>query len=181
MAYSSSAAARSRFAGIMRSWFNFARWTAADGFIALTGVVLAVAVFLPWFKAKVTIQGPDGTITGILLDPPGYMRGLTAHRYLLVPLAVGLLQSAVIAARYFPSRKAPRLAFHRYFLVVASAVDFLVVVAAGLLKPYAWYGKLNMPPNFHVSIDWTYGTLIAGGAAVLALGIAVAALRSDGF
>ena len=181
MAYSSSAAARSRFADIMRTWFNFARWTAADGFIALTGVVLAVAVFLPWFKAQVTIQSADGTVTGILLDPPGYMGGLTAHRYLLVPLAVGLLQSAVIAARYFPNRKAPRLPFHPYFLVAASAVDFLVVVAGALLKPPAWYGKLNMPPNFHVSIDWTYGTLVAGGAAVLALGIAVAALRSDGF
>jgi hypothetical protein len=51
MAYPSSAL-RSRFAGFMRAWFNFARWTAADGFIALSGVVLAVAVFLRWFKAQ---------------------------------------------------------------------------------------------------------------------------------
>jgi hypothetical protein len=180
MAYSSSAAARSRFVGFMRTWFNFARWTAADGFIALSGVVLAVAVFLPWFKALVTIQGADGTVTGTLFDPPGYMAGLTAHGYLLVPLTVGLLQSAVIAARYFPSRSAPRLPFHRYFLAVASAVDFLVIITGALLKPPAWYGTLQMPPNFHVSIDWTYGTLIAAGAAVLALGIAVAGLRSDG-
>jgi hypothetical protein len=180
MAYSTSAAARSRFAGFMRTWFNFARWTAADGFIALSGVVLAVAVFLPWFKARVTIQGTDGSVTGILLDPPGTMAGLTAHAYLLVPLAVGLLQSAVIAARYLPGRRAPRLPFHRYFLVVACAVDFLVVIAGALLKPRAWYGTLQMPPNFHVSIDWTYGSLIAAGAAVLALGIAVAGLRSDG-
>ena len=181
MAYSSSAAARSRFADIMRNWFNFARWTAADGFIALSGVVLAVAVFLPWFKAQVTIQGSDGATTGILLDPPGYMAGLTAHGYLLVPLAVGLLQSAVIAAKYIPIRNAPRLPFHRYFLAVASAVDFAVIIAGALLKPTAWYGKLNMPPNFHVSIDWGYGALIAGGAAVLALGIAAAGLRPDGF
>jgi hypothetical protein len=175
MAYSSSAPARPRFTGFMRTWFNFARWTAADGFIALSGVVLAVAVFLPWFKAQVTIQGPDRTITGTLFEPPGYMAGLTAHWYLLVPLTVGLLQSAVIAARYLPSRRAPRLPFHRYFLVVASAVDFLVVIAGALLKPP------QMPPNFHVSIDWTYGALIAAGAAVLALGIAVAGLRTDGF
>ena len=48
------------------------------------------------------------------------------------------------------------------------------------MKPTAWYGTLQMPPNFHVSVDWTYGTLIAAGAALLALGIAVAALRLDG-
>lgn len=180
MAYLSSAA-RSRFAGFMRTWFNFARWTAADGFIALTGVVLAVAVFLPWFKAQVTIQGTDGTTTGILLDPPGEMAGLAAHGYLLVPLAVGLLQSGVIAARYFPGRGAPRLSFHRYFLVAASAVDFLVIIAGALLKPPAWYGTLVMPPNFHVSIHWDYGSLIAAAAAALALAIAAAALRSDGF
>ena len=100
--------------------------------------------------------------------------------YLLVPLAVALLQSAMIAARYFPSRRAPRLPFHRYFLVAACAVDFLVVIAGALLKPTAWYGTLQMPPNFHVSVDWTYGTLIAAGAALLALGIAVAGLRPDG-
>jgi len=66
-------------------------------------------VFLPWFKAQVTIQSADGTVTGTLFDPPGYMAGLTAHACLLVPLTAGLLQSAVIAARYFPSRSAPRL------------------------------------------------------------------------
>jgi hypothetical protein len=109
------------------------------------------------------------------------MGGVAAHWYLLVPLTVALLQSAVITARYFPGRRALRLPFHRYFLAVASAADFLVVIAGALLKPRAWYGRLQMPPNFHVSIDWTYGALIAGGAAVLSAGIAVAALRSDGF
>ena len=181
MAYSSSATARSRFGGFMRTWFNFARWTAADGFIALSGTVLAAAVFLPWFKAQVTIQGSDGIVTGTLFDPPGYMAGLTAHGYLLVPLTVGLLQSAVIAARYLPGRSGLRLPFHRYLLVAASAVDFLAVIAGALLKPAAWYGTLNMPPNFHVSIDWAYGAPIAAAAAVLALGIAVAGLRPDGF
>jgi hypothetical protein len=181
MAYSSSAAARSRFTQLMRAWFNFTRWTAADGFIALCGVVLAVAVFLPWFKAKVTIQSADGTITGFLIDPPGSMGGVAAHWYLLVPLTVALLQSAVIAARYFPGRRALRFAFHGYFLVAASAADFLIVIAGALLKPPAWYGRLQMPPNFHVSIDWTYGALIAAVAAALSVAIAVAALRSDGF
>jgi hypothetical protein len=37
-----------------------------------------------------------------------------------------------------------------------------------------------VPPDFHVSIDWTCGALIARGAAVLALGIAAAGLRPDG-
>jgi hypothetical protein len=37
-----------------------------------------------------------------------------------------------------------------------------------------------MPENFQVTIDWTYGALAAVGAALISLGIAVAALRSDG-
>jgi hypothetical protein len=126
--YSSSGAPRSRFADFMRTWFSLARWTAADGFITLAGVVLAVAVFLPWFKATVRIRGTD--VTGFLMDPPGTLGGLAAHWYLLVPLAVAMLESSVIVARHFPSRRAPRLPFHRYFLVVASGVDFVAVIAA---------------------------------------------------
>ena len=176
--YSSSGAPRSRFADFMRTWFSPARWTAADGFVALAGVVLAVAVFLPWFKATVRIRGTD--VTGFMMDPPGTLGGLAAHWYLLMPLAVALLQSSVIVARHFPSRRAPRLPFHRYFVVATSGVDFVAVIAAALLRPSAWYGSLQMPDNFYITIDWTYGALVAAGAAVLSLGIAVAALRPDG-
>ena len=56
LAYLSSAA-RSRFTGFLRTWFNFARWTAPDGFIALCGVVLAVSVFLPWYGLSITAPG----------------------------------------------------------------------------------------------------------------------------
>jgi hypothetical protein len=178
MAYPPPGALRSRFAVFMRAWFSPARWTAVDGFVALAGLVLVVAVFLPWFKATVRIRG--SATTGVLMDPPGTLTGLAAHWYLLVPLAVALLESAVIIARHFPSRRAPRLPFHGYFLVIASGVNFLVVIVGALLRPPAWYGSLQMPDNFYITIDWTYGALVAVGAALLSLGIAVAALRSDG-
>jgi hypothetical protein len=167
----------------MRTWFSPARWTAADGLVAVAGVVLAVAVFMPWFKATVTITGSatTGPVTGMLIDPPGTMGGLAAHGYLLVALAVALLVSAVIVALHFPGRRMPQGAVYRYFLVAASAVCFVVVIVGALLRPAAWYGPLNMPPSFSVSIDWTYGALIAGAAALLSVGIAAAMLRTDGF
>ena len=178
MAYSSSGDLRSRFAAFLRAWFSPARWTTADQFVALAGLVLAVAVFLPWFKATVRIRGSD--VTGVMMDPPGTLSGLAAHGYLVVPLAVALLETAVIMARHFPGRWAPRLPFHRYFLVIASGVVFLLVVAGVLLRPAAWYGQLQMPDNFYVTIDWTYGALVAVVTALISLGIVVAALQSEG-
>jgi hypothetical protein len=177
--YPSSVPPRPGLAEFMRAWFNPARWTAADGFVALTGVVLAVSVFLPWFKSTVTIRGTDGDVTGDLIDPPGTLGGLAAHWYLVVPLAVALLEMAVIVARYLPARRPPRLPFHRPFLVAASGVNFVAVIMAALVQPPSWYGDPQMPPNFHIAIQWTYGALVAAGAAVLSLAIAVAALRSD--
>ena len=89
-------------------------------FVALAGVVLAAAVFLPWFKATVTIRGMDGDVSGVLMDPPGTLGGLAAHWYLLVPLTVALLEVAVIVARNFPGRRAPRLPFHTLSGAVSS-------------------------------------------------------------
>ena len=114
------------------------------------------------------------------MDPPGTLSGFSAHRYLIAPLAVALLETVVIAARHYPGGWAPRLPFHRYFLVIASGAVFVFVVAGALLRPTAWYGQLQMPNNFHVTIDWTYGALVSVGAAPISLGIAVTALRSDG-
>jgi hypothetical protein len=177
MAYSSSGDLRSRFAAFMRAWFSPARWTTAEQFVALAGLVVAIAVFLPWFKATVRLRGSD--VTGVLMDPPGALSGFAAHGYLVALLAVALLETAVIVARHFPGRRAPRLPFHRYFLVITSGVVFLLVVAGALLKPAAWYGQLQMPDNFYITIDWTYGALVAVGTALISLGITVAALRSD--
>jgi hypothetical protein len=178
MAYSSPGDLRSRFGVFMRAWFNPARWPTADRFVALAGPVLLVAVFLPWFKA--TVRFTTSETTGQLMDPPGSVSGLAAHQYLLVPVAVGLLASAVILARHFPSRRAPQLPFHRYFLVGASGLVFILVVIGAIVKPPAWFGQLQMEPVMYITIDWTYGSLVAVSAALISLGIAVSALRSDG-
>jgi hypothetical protein len=85
-----------------------------------------------------------------------------------------------LPTRHYPGRWAPRLPFHRSFLVIASGVVLVLVVAGALLRPPAWYGHLQMPVDFYVTIDWTYGALVAAGAALISLGIAVATRRSDG-
>ena len=144
MPYASPGGLRPRFAAFMRAWFNPARWTTADKFVALAGPVLAVAVFLPWFKATIRIGGSD--VTGTLHDPPGTLSGLASHGYLVAALAVALLETAVIIGGHFPGRWALRLPFQKYFLVIASGEVFLVVFAGALLRPAAWYGQLQMPP-----------------------------------
>jgi hypothetical protein len=177
--YSSSGDLRSRLAASLRKWFNWSRWTTADKLVALAGPVIAVAVFLPWFKA--TVRFRTSQTTGYLMDPPGTLTGFAAHGYLLLAIALALLESAVIVARYFPGRRAPRLPFHRYFIVAASGAVCLVVLAAALFRPAAWYGNLQLPPPMYITIEWTYGSMTAVAAALIAQGFAVAALRSDGF
>jgi hypothetical protein len=178
MAYSSSGDLRSRFAAFTRAWFNPVRWPTADRFVALAGPVLLVAVFLPWFKA--TLRFTTSETTGDLMDPPGSVSGVAAHEYLLVPVAVALLASAVILARHFPSRRAPRLPFHKYFLVGTSGLVFILVIVGAVVKPAAWFGQLQLEPVMYITIDWTYGAFVAVSAALISLGIAVSTLRSDG-
>lgn len=83
-------------------------------------------------------------------------------------------------ARYLPGRWAPGLPFHRYFLVATSAIVFLVVVAGALPRPRSVVRPAPDAPNFHIAIGWTYGGLVAIGAALISLAIVVVSLQSDG-
>ena len=48
--------------------------------IALAAVVLAVSLFVPWFKATVRIRGSG--VSGFLIDPPVTVSGMAVHGYL---------------------------------------------------------------------------------------------------
>lgn len=88
-----------------------------------------------------------------------------------------VLQFAVLAARYFPSRRAFRLPGHRHFLLVTSALSCVVVIVAAVVKPGPWFGTLVIGDGFSLVIGWDYGALVALGAAVVSAGIAVAVIR----
>ena len=60
---------------------------------ALCALALAVALFVPWFKATVRIRG--SSITGFVMDPPPPRSGLTGHHFLWAVLALALLELAV--------------------------------------------------------------------------------------
>jgi hypothetical protein len=158
----------------LATWFSPDRWVKTDLAIAVAAVVLAVSVFLPWFKATVEMNG--GSTAGALIQPSGTVSGISIHHYLWVVLALALLQFAVLAVRYFPGR-AVRLPGYGWILLVLSALSLLVVVAGSAVKPAAWFGGLQLGDGFSIVIGWDYGAEVALGAAVVSLGIAVAAIR----
>lgn len=156
------------------TWFSPARWPANDLIVALASVVLAVCVFVPWFNATVRTLNPE--VSGTLIQPPGTATGIGVHEYLWAAFGLALLQFAVLAARYFPGRPV-RLPGYREFLVVASTLCFIAVLTGLLMKPSSWFGNIDLGDGMYIVIGWTYGGLIALGAAVISLAFTVAAIR----
>jgi hypothetical protein len=164
-----------RLGSVFGSWFSPDRWEKTDQLIAIAAVVLVISLFLPWFKATIEIGG--GTATGVLVQPPGTVSGIGVHEYLWAVFALALLQFVVLAARYFPSRRAFRLPGLRQFLVVTSGLSCAVVVVAAVVKPGPWFGTLVVGDGISLVIGWDYGALVALGATVISLGITVAVIR----
>jgi hypothetical protein len=143
--------------------------------IAAAGLVLTVTVFVPWFKA--TVRFKTSSAYGYLIDPPGTVSGIAAHGWLWAVFALGLLQFVVLAARYAPARRALRLPGYRQLLVLTSGLSYIGVLLAFALRPGPWYGPIDLPDNFYIAIDPSYGAIVAVGAAIVSLGIAIAAIR----
>lgn len=156
------------------TWFTPDRWAKSDLAIAVAAVVLAVSVFLPWFKAAIEINGQS--TGGTLIQPSGTVRGVSVHHYLWAVFALALVQFVMLAVRYFPGR-AVRLPGHALFPLVLSGLSFVIVLAGSIMKPAAWFGDIQLGDGFSIVIAWDYGALVALGAAVVSLGIAVAAIR----
>jgi hypothetical protein len=165
---------RDRQPRALATWFSPSRWSANDFIIALAALVLAVSVFVPWFQATVKTRDPE--VSGVLIQPPGTATGIGVHGFLWAAFGLALLQFAVLAARYFPGRPV-RLPAHRQFLLVTSALSFIAIGVGVVIKPSAWFGTIDLGPGLSLVIGWTYGAVVALGAALISLGMAVAAVR----
>ena len=113
------------------------------------------------------------------MDPPGTVSGIGAHQYLWGVFALALLQFGLIAVRYAPVRRVARVPAYRWLLVVACGLTLIVVGVGCALKPGPWYGNLAFPPPLWIQIQWDVGALVALGAALVATGVAIAALRDQ--
>jgi hypothetical protein len=142
---------------------------------AVTALVLVVSLFGPWFKATVRIRG--SSVSGFLIDPPGTVSGIAVHGYLWAVFALALLQFVVLAARYVPDRHAFTLPGYRQLLVVTSGLSCIAVLVAFVMKPSPWYGGNELGGGFYIVVDWSYGAIVALAAAIVSLGIGIAAIR----
>jgi hypothetical protein len=158
-----------------RAWFSPERWSQYDIVIAICALALAASPFVPWYKATVRIK--DSTITGFVMNPPAPKSGLVVHHYLWAVFALGLLEFAVLAGRYVPDRRAFTVPGYRQLLVALSAICFAVVLVACAMRPDTWNNLTGLPPNFSIIVGWDYGAVIALGAAFVAAGIGIAAIR----
>src|SRR5215813_7605814 len=95
---------RARLRFLAATWFSPSRWSPSDMLIAVAALVLAVSVFVPWFKAVLRIRGSD--VTGFLINPPGNRTGIAAHEFLWLVFGLAMLQVVVLAACYVPGRRA---------------------------------------------------------------------------
>jgi hypothetical protein len=170
-----SRARRAEVRSAFATWFSPSRWAPYDMVMAVSALVLAVSVFVPWFEATVRIRG--SAVSGFLINPRGTISGIGAHGYLWAVFAVALLQFAVLAARYVPDGRGFTLPGYRRVLVVASALSCIVVVVALVMKPAMWTGGNQLGDGFYIVVAWTYGSFAALAAAVISMAVAVTAIR----
>ena len=168
---------RARAASSVGTWFSPARWPTSDKIAALAGLVLAVSLFVPWFRAAVRIRTAP-SLNGFLINPQGSVSGIALHRYLWAVFALALLQIAVLAVRYAPSRTTATLPGYKQFLVLISGLTCVGVLVAAVMKPAMWNG-LQLGDGFYIVVSWSYGAVIALSAALVSFGIALAAIRDQ--
>jgi len=166
---------RARVASAVATWFSPQRWSASDLIVAISALVLAVSLFVPWFQATVRIKG--SLATGFLIDPKGTVSGIAVHGYLWVVFALALLQFVVLAARYVPGRRAVALPGYRQFLLAAASLSCVAVLVAAVLKPTTWTGGNQLGGGFYIAVSWTYGAIVALAAVVVSLAVLVSAIR----
>src|SRR5262249_10259380 len=146
---------RSRFVSVVGMWSDPDRWSQYDLIIAAACIVLAISLFMPWFKATVHLR--NYAATGFLIDPTGTKNGVAVHAYLWVVFALAILQFVVLAARYAPRGRGYTLPGYRQLLIALSSFSAVAVAVAFVTKPHAWYGSLNLPPFITVAVGWGYG------------------------
>jgi hypothetical protein len=142
---------------------------------AVAGLALAISIFVPWFKASIMIMGKP--FDGYLIDPPGSVSGIAVHRFLWAVFGLGLLQFVVLALRYAPARRALRLPGDRQLLIVLAGLSCVGVLVAFTMKPGPWWGGTDLGGGLTAVVGWSWGAIVGVGAALISLGLAIAAIR----
>ena len=168
---------RARAVSSVGTWLSPARWSTTDKIAAVAALVLAVSLFVPWFRAAVRIRTAP-SLNGFLINPQGSVSGVSLHRYLWVVFALALLQVVVLAARYAPNRATATLPGSRQLLVLTSGISCVAVLVAAVMKPTMWNG-LQLGDGFYIVVSWSYGAVIALSAGLVSFGIALAAIRDQ--
>jgi hypothetical protein len=129
--------------------FDLASIGHTDRLVGGGTLVLFIALFLPWFSVSL---GPLGSVSA---------DGLSAHGYLYITLILAIVVIALLVAEALGVWKLPATSplTRDQFLLVATGINFVLVLIAFLLKPggYALHG-----------VGWSYGAFVALVAAVVA-------------
>jgi hypothetical protein len=149
---------------------------------AVAGLALAISIFVPWFKASLMLMGKP--FNGYLIDPPGSVSGIAVHRFLWAVFGLGLLQFVVLALRYAPTRRALRSPGDRQVLIVLAGLSCVAVLVAFVMKPGPWWGGTDLGGGVSdlgggltAVVGWSWGAIVGVGAALISLGLAIAAIR----
>lgn len=144
-------------------------WTGGDLLVGGALVVLLIALFLPWFSAKVFV-GPFGPGR---FAAAGTGDGPQAHGYLWVVFVLVILALIVLVARDAIDRLPGNLPSPQQMLVGAVGLALLLTILGLVQKPSSYTtgssGLIRQVlPHFAVSIGWSYGGFIALVAALIA-------------
>jgi hypothetical protein len=177
LASSRSRDLRTRAILAAREWFSPERWSVTDALIAVAAVVLAGSILGPWFRA--TVRFKTSPEIGYLMSPKGSESGIEAHSFLWAVGALALIELAVLIVRNAPDRHALPIPGYHQLMIVISAIICAVVLAGFLWRPTTWPGisQSQLGPFFSLVIGWGFGSVVALGAALVSVGIAVSAIR----
>jgi hypothetical protein len=137
--------------------FDARRWTLSDRIAGVATLVVLVSLFLPWYSVNLAGLSGLGVTGGVVTES-----GTDAHGWLWFVFVIGLavLIYLLVAAGYQALPVTLPLK-HERLLLVATGLNFLLVLLAFALKP----GSDGEP----VKIGWGFGAVLALIAAVAAI------------
>jgi hypothetical protein len=130
--------------------FDLASVGRVDRLVGGGTLVLFIALFLPWYSVSL---GPLGSVS---------FSGLTSHGYLYITLIVAIAIIGVIVAEVLGLWKFPATSplTRDQFLLIGTAINFVLVLIAFLLKPGG---------DTHSGVGWSFGAFVGLAAAVIAV------------
>lgn len=146
-------------------------WAAGDLLLAGGSVVLAIALFLPWFSASVRLGGRFGPVAahGSL---HGTVDGPRVHGYLWVVPVLVVATLAMLVLRPYLATLTASLPSLRQLLLATTGLALLVTLIGFASRPTA--GSTAGALGIMVSVSWSYGAFLAILAAAIAFASAVA-------